>query len=181
MVWLDPANASAATTPPPVSIQSIAADDKVYEPGPSTTFPPGTTSLRIAYSAVSLLHPDAVRFRHRLQGIDAEWQDAGRNTSVSYRGLPPGAYRFEVGATANGIWWNDVAKANFTILPAFYQTNWFRALCACLFLATLWMAYRLRVRQLQRRFEVTLRAEEKLRKKDNALEITRTSSLACRD
>ena len=38
----------------------------------------------------------------------------------------------------------------------------------------LWMAYRLRVRHLQRRFEVTLRAEEKLREKDNALEMTRT-------
>ena len=158
VVWLDPANASAATTPPPVSIQSIATDDKVYEPGPSTTFPAGTASLRIAYAAVSLLHPDAVRFRHRLQGIDAEWHDAGRNTSVSYRGLPPGAYRFEVGATANGIWSNDVAKANFTILPAFYQTHWFRALCALLLVLLAWMGYRLRIRGLRRQFEATLDA-----------------------
>jgi signal transduction histidine kinase len=159
VVWLDPANASAATTPPPVSIQSIAADDKVYEPAPSTTFPPGTTSLRIAYAAVSLLHPHAVRFRHRLQGIDAEWHDAGRNTSVSYRGLPPGAYRFEVGATdANGIWSTDVAKANFTILPAYYQTHWFRALCALLLVLLAWMGYRLRIRGLRRQFEATLDA-----------------------
>ena len=66
------------------------------------------------------------------------------------------------------------ATAEFTILPAYYQTNWFRALCAGLFLAMLWLAYQLRVRHLQRRFEVTLRAEEKLREKDNALEMTRT-------
>jgi signal transduction histidine kinase/ligand-binding sensor domain-containing protein len=159
VVWLDPANASAATTPPPVSIQSIAADDKVYEPAPSTTFPPGTTSLRIAYAAVSLLHPDAVRFRHRLKGIDAEWHDAGRNTSVSYRGLSPGAYRFEVGATdANGIWSTDVAKANFTILPAFYQTPWFRTLVALLLLLLAWAGFRLRIRRLQRQFEATLDA-----------------------
>ena len=38
----------------------------------------------------------------------------------------------------------------------------------------LWMAYRLRVRHLQRRFEMTLLAEEKLREKDDALEMART-------
>ena len=153
------ANASAVATPPPVSIQSIAADDKVYEPAPSTTLPSGTTSLQIAYAAVSLLHPDAVRFRHRLQGIDEGWHDAGRTTSVSYRSLPPGAYRFEVGATdANGIWSNDVATANFTILPAFYQTGWFRSLCAMLVLAMAWIAYRLRIRQLRHQFEMKLDA-----------------------
>jgi len=38
----------------------------------------------------------------------------------------------------------------------------------------MWMAYRLRVRQLQRRFEMTLLAEKKLREKDDALEMTRT-------
>jgi PAS domain S-box-containing protein len=38
----------------------------------------------------------------------------------------------------------------FTILPAFYQTNWFRLLCVAAFLAFLWGLYQLRVQQFRR-------------------------------
>jgi PAS domain S-box-containing protein len=37
----------------------------------------------------------------------------------------------------------------FTILPAFYQTSWFRGLCALAFFMLLWAGYRMRVHQLQ--------------------------------
>ena len=174
VVWLDPTRASNRAPSPPVSIQSVTVDDKVYEMDQRPEFPAGTANVQISYAAISLLNPEATRFRYKLRDID-EWHEAARSTSVSYRNLPPGPYRFQVGASdANGAWSDKVATAEFTIAPAYYQTNWFRALCAGLFLAMLWMAYRLRVRHLQRRFEMTLRAEEKLREKDNALEMTRT-------
>jgi signal transduction histidine kinase len=175
VVWLDPKRRSARLPAPPVSIQSVSADSERYELDQPLRFPAGTSSVQIGYAAVSLLHPDSIRFRYRLQGVDDDWRDAGTQTSVSYRSLPPGAYRFEVDASdANGIWSGKAATAQFSILPAYYQTNWFRVLCAALVLAMFWMAYRLRVRHLQRRFEMTLLAEEKLREKDDALETART-------
>jgi signal transduction histidine kinase len=159
VVWIDPDHASPVATPAHVSIQLVVADDKVYEPAPSMTLPAHTSNVQISFAAASLLHPDAIRFRYRLQGIDDEWHDAGRTMSVSYRSLPPGGYRFEVGATdTNGAWSKDIASAGITILPAFYQTGWFRALCGILLLALAWAAYRLRIRSLQRRFEMTLDA-----------------------
>ncbi len=42
------------------------------------------------------------------------------------------------------------------IPPAWYQTNWFLALCAVGFLGLLWAAYQWRVRQLRHQFEMTL-------------------------
>ena len=47
---------------------------------------------------------------------------------------------------------------DFSIAPAYYQTNWFRALCVGAFLAMLWMAYQVRVQHLQRQFALTLDA-----------------------
>ena len=38
---------------------------------------------------------------------------------------------------------------DFSIAPAYYQTNWFRALCVAAFLTMLWAIYRLRVRVLR--------------------------------
>ena len=52
------------------------------------------------------------------------------------------------------------AKLDFSVAPAYYQTNWFRALCATVFLALLWAAYQFRVRQLHHEFAMTLEARD---------------------
>jgi signal transduction histidine kinase len=47
---------------------------------------------------------------------------------------------------------------DFYILPAYYQTVWFRLACAAAVLLLLWAAYQLRVQQLKRRMAVGLEA-----------------------
>jgi signal transduction histidine kinase len=44
------------------------------------------------------------------------------------------------------------------ITPPWWNTNWFRALCAAMFLALLWAAYQLRVRQLLWKFNMASEA-----------------------
>jgi signal transduction histidine kinase len=57
--------------------------------------------------------------------------------------------------------WNEEGSAlDFVIPPAWYQTNWFRALCVLAFLALLWALYQLRLRQLARQFN--MRMEERV-------------------
>ena len=70
-----------------------------------------------------------------------------------------GTYRFRVIASNNSGVWNEQGDTlEFSIAPAYYQTNWFRAVCAALFLTLLWAAYQLRVRQLHHEFAMTLEA-----------------------
>jgi signal transduction histidine kinase len=52
-----------------------------------------------------------------------------------------------------------VSTASFTVLPSFYQTTWFAAVCVLATFAVLWFAYRVRVRTITR--EVRARAEER--------------------
>jgi signal transduction histidine kinase len=142
-----------------VSIQSVSADNERFELDQPLLFPAATSNVQISYAAVSLLHPEAIRFRYRLREVDNNWQEAAMSTSVSYRSLPPGVYHFEVDRSdANGACSDKTATARFTILPAYYQTNWFRALVTLLLLALAWAAYRLRIRWLHRQFEMTLEA-----------------------
>ena len=55
--------------------------------------------------------------------------------------------------------WNEQGDAlEFSVLPAYYQTTWFRALCAAAFLSSLWAAYQLRVRRLQREYNTAIEA-----------------------
>ena len=105
----------------------------------------------IDYTALSFVAPEKVRFRYKLEGLDDDWQEVGNRRQAFYTNLPPRNYRFRVIACNNsGVWNEEGASLDFAITPAYYQTNWFRALCAAVFLALLWAAYRLRVRQLRR-------------------------------
>jgi signal transduction histidine kinase len=56
----------------------------------------------------------------------------------------------------DGRWSEHETTMTFDIAPAYYQTAWFRALCAAGFLVLLWMMYQLRLRQLAREFNVRL-------------------------
>src|SRR5258708_5122561 len=61
VVWLDPAAYSEKrTVPPPITIQSVSADDKGYVPDPHLSLPAHTSSVQISYSAVSLSDPEAI-------------------------------------------------------------------------------------------------------------------------
>jgi len=159
VVWLDPNRASTKMPPPPVTIQSITADDKSFGLDQSLRFPARTSNVQIGYAAISLFNPEAIRFRYKLRETDKDWHEAATSTSVSYRNLPPGSYHFVVNASdTSGLWSDNTATAAFTVLPAFYQTNWFRALCAMFLLGLLWAAYQWRVLQLHHQFEMTLEA-----------------------
>jgi PAS domain S-box-containing protein len=152
VVWLDPAAYSEKrTVSPPITIQSVSADDKGYALDARLSFPAHTSSVQISYSAVSLSDPEAIRFRYKLQETDKDWHEAATATPVTYRNLPPGSYHFSVEASdTNGVWSGAPANMAFTILPAFYQTTWFRLLCVAAFLALLWGLYQLRVQQFRR-------------------------------
>jgi signal transduction histidine kinase len=100
-----------------------------------------------------------VHFQYRLEGWDRDWQDAGTRRQAFYNNLPPRNYRFRVMACNNSGVWNEAgASLELSVLPGFYQTNWFRSICAVGFLASLWGIYQLRVQQLQRQFNIGLEA-----------------------
>jgi signal transduction histidine kinase len=107
-----------------------------------------------------------MKFRYRLDKYDRDWHEAGTRRQAFYTDLPPGKYSFRVIAgNSDGVWNESAAKLDFSITPAYYQTNWFRGLCLIAFLGLVWAAHRWRVRQLQKQFEITLdaRVSERIR------------------
>src|SRR6266700_2917793 len=56
----------------------------------------------------------------------------------------------------SGVWNEAGTFLNFSVAPAFYQTWWFRSLCAAAFLALLAAAYQMRLRQVARQFNMRL-------------------------
>jgi signal transduction histidine kinase/ligand-binding sensor domain-containing protein len=156
---IDPARLSRNLIPPPVHVEQIIADRKGYSPHGDVRLPARSRDVEIDYTALSLAVPQKVRFRYKLEGRDTDWQEPGTRRQAFYTDLGPGKYRFRVIACNNsGVWNERGAAQEFSVLPAFYQTNWFRSLCAVGFLALLWGIYQLRVQQLQRQLNIGLEA-----------------------
>jgi signal transduction histidine kinase/ligand-binding sensor domain-containing protein len=156
---VDPSR-SSNPYPPPVHIEKITADHKSYEDLEKLKLPPLKGELQIDYTALSFKIPQRVGFRYKLEGHDEDWQDAGTRRQAFYNDLPPKQYRFRVIACNNdGVWNETGASLDFSILPAYYQTAWFRALCLAAFLLLLWLLYQYRLGQLQHQFNIGLEAQ----------------------
>ena len=154
---IDPSHLSGGGTVPPVYVEDVVADRKQYKPQGGLQLPPLTRDLQIGYTSPSFLIPQKVKFRYRLDGHDRDWQDAGTRREAFYTDLGPGKYRFRVIASNNGVVWNEAGAAlDFKVVPAWYQTIWFRVSCAAVFGASLWALYRLRLQQMARQFNVRL-------------------------
>jgi len=155
--FIDPSHIGINTLPPPVHIEKIVADDKTYEVANGVRLPAQIRNLTIDYTALSLVVPEKVRFRYKLEGQDKDWREVVNDREVQYTNLPPKHYKFRVLAFNNsGVWNKEGATLDFEIPPAWYQTNWFRAACVAAFLAMIWGIYELRVRQLAAQFNMRL-------------------------
>src|SRR5262249_51944124 len=108
---VDPRHLPFNALPPPVQIEQIIADRKTYDATSAASgqmrLPPLIRDLEIDYTALSLVAPEKVLFRYKLEPRDRDWQDAGIRRLALYTDLAPGNYRFRVMACNNSGVWNE--------------------------------------------------------------------------
>jgi ligand-binding sensor domain-containing protein/signal transduction histidine kinase len=132
LVAVDPQAVRTNQLKPPVLIEGLLVDNKMVANLASTSplkIPPGRHRFEFQYTGLSFVVPEKVRFKCRLDRLDADWIDAGTKRVADYPYLPPGDYTFRVIACNNdGVWNETGASLAFSVLPYFWQTAWFRGL-----------------------------------------------------
>ena len=143
---IDPANQHFNSLPPPVHIEQLIADKAGRSPIQNSRLPALTRDIQIDYTALSFAMPQRVRFRYRLDGHDANWQEAGTRRSAFYTNLAPGTYRFHVIACNNdGVWNEQGDQLTFAIPAAWYQTLLFKSLAFASVLCLCYVLYRYKI------------------------------------
>lgn len=166
---VDPSHLPFNKLPPQVHVEQMIADRKTYDATSDVNghlrLPPLIRDLQIDYTALSLVAPEKILFRYKLEGHDRDWQDVSNRRQAFYNDLPPGDYRFRVMACNNSGVWNETGTfLDFSITPAYYQTTWFRVSCVAAFLLLLGALYQMRLRQVAR--QVRGRMEERLEERE---------------
>ncbi len=134
---------------PPVRVEALHSDHKTYALDSVIQLPPRPRNIMIDYAGLSFAAPADLQFRYRLDGHDTMWMDAGVRRTAYFEDLKPGYYRFRViVSNQQGIWNQEEAAVDFSVVPAWYQTHWFTAIWITTVSLLVWIAYRLRIRSV---------------------------------
>jgi len=156
---VNPSRSALNFNPALLHVEAVVVDGDEVNLEQPIRVPPGEHRIVFHYLGLSLANPERVRYRSWLDGIDHGWSEATSNRDATFANLGPGKYRFRViCSNSDGVWSEEATSIDFSVLPAFYQANWFRMLTAATFCALLWGMYQLRIRQLRRQFDIGLEA-----------------------
>ncbi len=102
------------------------------------------------FAALDYAAPEKTRYQYRLDGMDADWVDAGEHRHATYSNLPAGDYVFRVRAINNsGIASTVDAALPFVIAPAPWATWWAWTLYGLAFAALLLLVVRMQARRVR--------------------------------
>ncbi|MDR3309031.1 MAG: response regulator, partial [Tannerella sp.] len=121
---------------PPVYITNIQVANKDLKIDESVLLPRSTLFVEsmelsyrenvfsIEYIALSYKMPSKNRYKYRLEGFDADWNEVGNQRKATYMNLPTGRYVFHVVGSNNDEVWNDVGQRLTVIIhPPFRKTT----------------------------------------------------------
>jgi len=134
---------------------------------------PEANSVAVEFSVLDYTAPERNRYAYRLEGFDENWvgTDPTRRLAA-YTNLPPGSYTLHLrGSNRDGVWTEKTLDLPIQVLPAWYQTLWFKlagaiaGLAAVAVLVQTRTAY-LRQRQRELEHQVELRTAEVVHQKE---------------
>jgi len=111
-------------------------------------------NFSVGYAALDYTNPKQVQYRHRLVGMQSEWNETSVNNIASYTNISPGKYVFEVQASRDGINWGpQTTSVAVVVKPPFYLTIYAYILYFLIPLAVVFVMRRRGIQKLQRQFK----------------------------
>jgi signal transduction histidine kinase/DNA-binding NarL/FixJ family response regulator len=150
---------------PPVVLTGFQLFNKPVPPGRGPLLPqalwqtdkltlqPDMNVITFEFAALSYAAPAKNRYRYRLEGFEAAWNEVGSDRRfATYTNLPPGEYVFRVqGSNNNGVWGDQEARLKVVMLPPWWDTLWSRAAALVGLVGLVYGGYRWRVQSIERR------------------------------
>lgn len=154
LAWISPDLPERAPSRLRLYVESLSTESATHEATGAIRLQPDEQTFRITYTTPYLTAPDAVRFSYRLVGYNDEWQDAGMRREAVFTKVPPGSYRFELKASAEGTVDAAIAAVDIERVPAVHETWWFRSLGIVPVLLAIWLVFHLRTRRLEEKLRI---------------------------
>ncbi|MGP8216497.1 MAG: two-component regulator propeller domain-containing protein [Bacteroidia bacterium] len=108
-------------------------------------------TLSFSFIGLDYEMPAKNKYKYMLEGADADWSLPTTHHWANYTQLPPGHYVFRVKACNNdGVWSTTGAAITINIIPPFWKTNWFYALCIIFILGSIFGFIKYRTNRIEK-------------------------------
>jgi signal transduction histidine kinase/ligand-binding sensor domain-containing protein len=135
-------------SPLELQVESVSRDGQVLPRDQPIRLPWTAGPLNFKLAALSYQNRETLNFRYRMQGLEPDWSKTSI-PEVRYPALPPGHYRFQVAADNPAIQsQSSTVEIEVVILPPWWATKTFYAVCGLLLMLSLFFLHRYRVRWL---------------------------------
>lgn len=152
---------------------SINLGGKDFNEMDNIVTPFDANTLTVGYTGLSFVNENKVTHRIKLQGLDSEWLITSNHTA-RYPVIPQGSYLFSVSSRVGDGHWGPISSFKMKILPAWWQTVWFKIVFITVLIASVALLLKWRSQTLQKRnliLETQVRARTAaLKEANNKLE-----------
>jgi ligand-binding sensor domain-containing protein len=104
--------------------------------------------FRIEFAAPDFSAGRNIQYAYMLEKRDHDWIPTGNQNFEQFSNLDGGEYVFKVRATNNTGVWSKTAAIRIVIIPPFWKTGWFYALCLLVCAGIIYAIYRYRINEL---------------------------------
>jgi ligand-binding sensor domain-containing protein/signal transduction histidine kinase len=142
---------------PPVVLTSLSQEGKPIESDEQVQYASEITltwpqnQFEFEFAALAYGQPSRNQHAYMLENFDSAWNYIGTRRNGRYTNLPGGHYTLLLnGTNGDGVWSDSPLRIRVTVIPPFWQTNWFRILLGLGLVAVILGGYRLRLDTVQR-------------------------------
>jgi hypothetical protein len=140
----------AESLPPLVYVDKIRSFGKDISTEVLSVLPYQQNSLDFQVTGIELRSEKNMTYQFMLEGYDRDWEEPTTRDYISFTNLAPGNYVFKTRARGTSGIWSETAEIPVTIVPAYWQTVWFRAAAAVLLIILVPLIYRYSLRGWRR-------------------------------
>jgi ligand-binding sensor domain-containing protein len=119
------------------------------------TIPTDVLQTTVSFSALNFSNPKEVRYAYKINELNNDWIDLGKQNFVDLIGLSPGNYTLQVrAANEDGIWSETPLALSLTYMPKWYQTGIFKLAIILMGGVLIYALLRYRIDQLRKQQEI---------------------------
>ena len=165
IIYFDPArlNNSSASSDVLISQAKIADSNYYFTNSSSLSFKHDQNSASFYFTRPDIYNNTNTKYQYRLTPLDKTWINSFDQRQVNYNSLSPGNYVFSVRTSRDGINWKEsINQITLNILPAFWQTWWFKLLLILLVAGLIYYLFRRRVAAVREKEKIRNNYERKI-------------------
>ena len=122
------------------------------------TLSPNDNYLNVEFAVPSFNKTGEFKYFAKLQGVDDDFRDLGKNHFIRFQKLQPGKYTLLVKAMdANENESNEPLQLSIRVKQVFYKSWWFVSLVSLVLLALVYAIYRYRINMIRKEMQTRTR------------------------